>query len=573
MVAALSTPWFPFGTALGIFTLILLGKPLVRAQFGEDVPLPPGPAPTPFAGDVASAGWVSTDAKRRFSRQAILVGAALLFIQFAIVIVEGAWALSRGLGNRPVFEDAGSAVPYAERVWFIEYMSLLSEAPRRLANVRTDDDGYPVPGPGLPAKSRFLAADGQSLWILGEKTLARYEAGRLTEYPSSVAPRWPSRPFDYDGHPAFFDWNRRGDEIRMVRLENDQWSAVPGSSWKASDALPRWPGTWAVLPAGSGFDVFMQFGTEVRWRHIGVDDALGDPRTWELVTGSGRYWAAARLGDESVVVLPTRKGLFDGELSLLHQTDAGWVVMRTIPDAAWTSLAAIPSGPEAMGLVLAQSSRVVTLTFSDGAVQTRHTHARAQAAPFVTRAMIPMMLFGFIPALLAAALLGRLVRRDRIGVLEGERPLRFASLVRRGIAYGIDHSVVWIASLAWSWRIFQRLPEASMMQPQLGGIVLVLGSLVGTLLVTSFMEGRWGTTPGKWLLGIRVVDLNGNVCGFWRALLRGALRVFDGAMGFVVGMFVVAFTPSWQRVGDLAAKTIVVRADRIRRACHSTVES
>ena len=212
-------------------------------------------------------------------------------------------------------------------------------------------------------------------------------------------------------------------------------------------------------------------------------------------------------------------------------------------------------------LVLSQANAVETVALSSGKVQTRHTHAQALPVPFGTRATIGMALFGFIPGLFAAALIGRLMRRDRTGVLGGERPLRFASLLRRGVANGIDYGAAWLVSVAWTWRFLRSPPDASMMHGQVAGaVVVILGAWLGTLLVTSFTEGRWGTTPGKWLLGIRVVDINGNVCGFWRALLRGALRMIDGSLGSSVGIFVVAFTPNWQRVGDLAAKTIVVKA-------------
>lgn len=561
VVAALSTLCFPFGTALGLFTLILLGKPHVRAQFGEDMPVPPAPAPTPFVDNAAWAGWVSADAKRRFSRQAILVGAVLLFIQSALPMVQFARVFSSAMRNGHVFAEAESAVAYPDRVWFIERASPLSgTGSKRLASVSMDDDGSPVAGPDIPTKSRFLAADGRSLWVLGAATLANYEAGHLTVSPSKDAPRWPSRPFDYGGHPAFFDWNRRSDEIRMVRLENEQWRAVPGSSWKASDVLSRLPVTWAVLPADSGFDVFMQFGRELRWRHIDADNGLDDPQAWELVSGSADYWAAVRLGDQSIVVLPTRDGLFDRRLSLLHRTDDGWVVRGGIHEAALASIAAIGSGSDSMDLVLSQADGVETLALSAGTVRTRHRHQQAFAVPFDIRTMIGMTIFGWIPALLAAALLGRLMRRDRIGVLEGEPPLRFASLARRGFAYGIDHSAVSIVTFAQAWRVL-RFPSETLMQAQLAGpIVIGLAVWLGTLLVTSYMEGRWGVTPGKWLLGIRVVDIkSGNVCGFWRALLRRVLQMIDGTLGFFMGIFVVAFTPNWQRIGDLAAKTIVVR--------------
>ena len=39
----------------------------------------------------------------------------------------------------------------------------------------------------------------------------------------------------------------------------------------------------------------------------------------------------------------------------------------------------------------------------------------------------------------------------------------------------------------------------------------------------SSMEGLWGTTAGKWALGIEVVDEKGDTPGFFKALLRTVL--------------------------------------------------
>jgi len=44
-----------------------------------------------------------------------------------------------------------------------------------------------------------------------------------------------------------------------------------------------------------------------------------------------------------------------------------------------------------------------------------------------------------------------------------------------------------------------------------------------------------------------------------RALLRNLLKVVDGFFNFMVGILLVALTENWQRVGDLAARTIVIR--------------
>ena len=38
VIAALNCMWFPFGTALGVFTIIVLSRPLVRAAFSQSLP-------------------------------------------------------------------------------------------------------------------------------------------------------------------------------------------------------------------------------------------------------------------------------------------------------------------------------------------------------------------------------------------------------------------------------------------------------------------------------------------------------------------------------------------------------
>jgi uncharacterized RDD family membrane protein YckC len=81
---------------------------------------------------------------------------------------------------------------------------------------------------------------------------------------------------------------------------------------------------------------------------------------------------------------------------------------------------------------------------------------------------------------------------------------------------------------------------------------------IATLFVFAFLEGRYGATPGKWMLGIRVLGTYLRPCGFGRGLVRNLLKVVDGFFNFMVGVLLVALTENWQRVGDLAARTVVV---------------
>ena len=69
-----------------------------------------------------------------------------------------------------------------------------------------------------------------------------------------------------------------------------------------------------------------------------------------------------------------------------------------------------------------------------------------------------------------------------------------------------------------------------------------------------------GRTPGKRWTGLRVVKLGGGPVGFLASALRNLVRIVDALPGFyLVGILTVLLTKNNQRLGDLAAGTIVIR--------------
>ncbi len=69
-----------------------------------------------------------------------------------------------------------------------------------------------------------------------------------------------------------------------------------------------------------------------------------------------------------------------------------------------------------------------------------------------------------------------------------------------------------------------------------------------------------GRTPGKRLCGLRVVRAGGRPVGFVTSAIRNILRVVDILPGFYgLGMAVMFSSSRNQRLGDIAAGTIVVR--------------
>jgi uncharacterized RDD family membrane protein YckC len=90
------------------------------------------------------------------------------------------------------------------------------------------------------------------------------------------------------------------------------------------------------------------------------------------------------------------------------------------------------------------------------------------------------------------------------------------------------------------------------------------GSLWLTLLAALYyvvLEGFFGRTIGKLVTGIKVIDAEtGGRPGLLSAISRTALRLIDGIFGYLVALIVVVNSDRRRRLGDMAAKTLVVRA-------------
>ena len=73
-------------------------------------------------------------------------------------------------------------------------------------------------------------------------------------------------------------------------------------------------------------------------------------------------------------------------------------------------------------------------------------------------------------------------------------------------------------------------------------------------------EWRWGKTPGKAFLGLRVMSDRGLRITFGQSVVRNLFRILDSLPGvYGVGGLLSATDPAARRAGDLAAGTVVVR--------------
>jgi len=92
-----------------------------------------------------------------------------------------------------------------------------------------------------------------------------------------------------------------------------------------------------------------------------------------------------------------------------------------------------------------------------------------------------------------------------------------------------------------------------------GGVIIVIMVFLWLIYFTYF-EGTSGQTIGKKLTNIKVVKEDGSKCDFGSALVRNILRIVDQLpFLYILGIILIAATDKRQRLGDMLAKTIVVK--------------
>ncbi len=139
-----------------------------------------------------------------------------------------------------------------------------------------------------------------------------------------------------------------------------------------------------------------------------------------------------------------------------------------------------------------------------------------------------------------------------------ELVLRPAGLLPRAIAFAIDLLLRGLILIA----LLLSLSALGMFGFGLGAIVLFLVQWWYMVLFEVLNQGR---TPGKQWMGLRVVHDDGTPVGWAASLTRNLLRAVDLLpFGYMLGALSCLWHPSFKRLGDLAAGTLVVYREKPR---------
>lgn len=162
-------------------------------------------------------------------------------------------------------------------------------------------------------------------------------------------------------------------------------------------------------------------------------------------------------------------------------------------------------------------------------------------------------------SLLMALLLARTCRKSRqISLLFPGRP---ADLMSRAVAIFLDGLIVSLGVVAYhlaagDLNLYEEFLTLGMMN-QAFWI-----NMAALILFCFALEARYGRTPGKWLMGIRVRSAGGGAAGVLQAASRNLFRAVDMApliFPGLIGAVATMLNRRRQRIGDIMGGTVVRR--------------
>jgi len=429
-------------------------------------------------------------------------------------------------------------------------------------------------GVTVPPKARLLAGPDR-LWVISSSFVGFLENDRMETISDSEKLGDISRPFLLNGVPAVVE--ERPSGLRVMTFLDGAWHEHQNFTVSLREGTEPILRQLQIVAVGDNLHLFMRYGgTLYHTEDVSVE---GDEEraAWETVSQVEGRWVTVVLDNEPAVFCRSGNGT-QMDLVGLRKADDGWTSFYTEEGVFADDVGVYPldgRGQFAMLLQLMPGSfRVMEIRGSEVASNIKYGKAFPFGSGFMWMMFIPHLGMLVVPLVLAF-ILSSLMLKYRVTEYDTDAgKVLYASIAKRAIAQVIDALVLGGPTVGgWLVMMSSVMDMEKMMQKgpmfMFSGIGLMLGGMLWAivgLLVFSFLEGKWGRTPGKWAMGIQVIGTDLQPCGFGRAFIRNLLKALDGFFNFMVGILLVALTEHWQRVGDMAARTVVIDVRRREQA-------
>ena len=444
-----------------------------------------------------------------------------------------------------------------------------------LQRLGLEEGARPVAVALLDGEDYCLLQGTDRLWIISPDAVGSFRNGELTWQDPGEHLGGMTRPFLYQGLPAIVEERPDGRALRT--FANGQWQAgvlfdlhlqVQGGTAPEPN-----PGSLQVVADGATLHLFLDYhGTLYHREGLPKPDS-STAGVWQPIDSVGRSWMAVATDTGPAVFIidgsgfPTdvrgiRKSLLGWESFFSHSSESMAIEVGVCPLNGEGNFVLLLGGlPRSVQAIEVRNGQVVRSDSHGGMFPFRSGMMGMMFVPHLINIALPLLL---------AVVLSPMMQKHRITRLTAQGvDAEYASLLRRAVAQGVDVGILAGPAVAVFVTIFPGLmdgmtnPLKMLTHFGLLGLAFLWG-LAG-IFIFSAMEGRSGKSPGKWVTGIRVVGVDLRPCGFGRALIRNFLRFVDGIFNFLVGLLLIALTENWQRLGDLAARTVVVRSPAQRR--------
>jgi uncharacterized RDD family membrane protein YckC len=283
--------------------------------------------------------------------------------------------------------------------------------------------------------------------------------------------------------------------VRVWRYQGDAWQRV-------DVALPQPPARARLLEINGELTLWVRTANDV-----GALYSVSRPASPVPLAGNAKFADAAVVGSELLVVSS------DGDAYSLRQFDP------------------------ATGAVLKEVTPLKLPRVGEPPKWVTYTHTT---------------MFAVLVIILTVNLFRR---RDQVPLKLDWQKVRVAPLGRRLVAGMID-GIPMLVGATWLAAHYPDLEMQDMAtNPELTVATFIISSAY--LLLVTLAETLLGRSPGKMVMGLRIVRFDGASAGRGQLLVRNLLRAID--LWMFVPLILIVILPLRQRLGDVAAGTVVVK--------------
>jgi uncharacterized RDD family membrane protein YckC len=513
-------------------------------------------------------GYLSDASKRKYTITAGILGAVFFIAQMILPMVFMIFLMPISILESDIFRQlhVQSSVFWNDSIWLVEEDKT---GHYNLSKINLQEPKKIQKEHRLTLEKPSLLAGNDSLWIITPYSVKQYFGEGNEQTTRTRAAGSLSKPFFLNNHPAAV--KEAPDGFSIIVFENDKWNKKYdldlGSNAEKIDVAKE----LQVVCDEDQIHIFVLIYDTLYYQSRSFDSIMSGNEEWEAVGtfAYGNSWQAVSNGADLFVFGLLSNDLKKQIVGYKKNDNGSWETFFQHQTQFANDIGAYYSQKNGRFVLMTQlyhsMPKLLEIEGSEVIKSDNFDSDFPFGPSFPLIFIVPHSITFILPLVLAIILSSMMKQHRRCNYTAESRELPYASLIRRALAQVVDGLILGGPFMLSFISIFifmnpENMLESKFSHPLLSILLMLAGIpwLIIWLVIFSALEGKHGATPGKWFLGIRVMGMDLQPCGFGRAFLRNVLKFVDGFFNFLVGVMLAALSHNWQRIGDMAARTVVV---------------